>query len=153
MTLAYTIYTDDLPEDIGGRANAFIVRIKTKYKDDVGIHNHEYTHVNQFWIASILSCAAIALVVYALNLDYPFDHSFIYPYILAGFATHSLLYKFVRPYRLYAEAQAYAAQAVPFPPAIPSKDQMNLMAWRLALPLYDLNITQRQAYDEILNHR
>jgi hypothetical protein len=43
------IYTDNVPKDSAGCANAFIVRIKPAYKDDIGLEMHEATHVRQFW--------------------------------------------------------------------------------------------------------
>ena len=42
-------YTDDMPGNVGGYAKAWFIRIRPKYKDDKGIHNHELTHVSQFW--------------------------------------------------------------------------------------------------------
>lgn len=46
---ALIFYTDNLPEGVGGCANAFVVRIKTKYREDMGILNHELCHVWQWW--------------------------------------------------------------------------------------------------------
>lgn len=145
MNLAYTIYTDNLPENVGGCANAFIVRIKPKYKNDVGIHKHEYTHVVQFWRASVISCLVIGIICYLFHLQFF--------YIIASFAIHSILYTIFRPYRMYAEAQAYANQAMPFHPEKASDDQLKLMAWRLSLPQYDLCITSDHALVIINQYR
>ena len=41
--------TDDMPANVGGYARAWLIRIRPRYKDDKGIHNHELTHVSQFW--------------------------------------------------------------------------------------------------------
>lgn len=60
------------------------------------------------------------------------------------FGIHSFLYKFNRKYRLWSEAKAYAKQVKP------SLTDLDLMAYRLALPVYDLDITQDQAKSEIL---
>ena len=46
---AFVIYTSDLPENKGGVANGFIVRIKPKYKLDNGILQHELVHVKQWY--------------------------------------------------------------------------------------------------------
>jgi hypothetical protein len=46
---AFVIYTSDLPENKGGVANGFIVRIKPKYKSDNGILQHELTHIKQWY--------------------------------------------------------------------------------------------------------
>jgi hypothetical protein len=48
--MIYSIrYTDDMPKDTGGYARAWLIRIRPRYKDDKGIHNHELCHVAQFW--------------------------------------------------------------------------------------------------------
>ncbi len=43
------IYTDDLPERVGGVASGPIVRIRPRYEKDEGIHRHELAHVELFW--------------------------------------------------------------------------------------------------------
>ena len=45
----FIFYTKNLPENIGGCTNAFIIRIKPKYKNDLGIHKHEIYHVKQWY--------------------------------------------------------------------------------------------------------
>ena len=47
---ALIVYTDDLPERVGGWANGPYVRICPKYRNDVGIHKHELSHVEVFWL-------------------------------------------------------------------------------------------------------
>ena len=42
-------YTDKLPEGFAGCANAFVVRIRPAYKDDVGLGVHEAQHILQWW--------------------------------------------------------------------------------------------------------
>lgn len=52
------VYTDDLPPWVGGRCNyplfpyfglgTCIVEIRPKYKDDIGLLNHELKHVEQY---------------------------------------------------------------------------------------------------------
>jgi beta-lactamase regulating signal transducer with metallopeptidase domain len=46
---ALIFYTDKLPNNIGGRANAFVIRIKEKYINDKGILAHELCHVKQWY--------------------------------------------------------------------------------------------------------
>lgn len=46
---ALVFYTKYLPENKGGVANGFIIRINPKYKIDYGILNHELTHVKQWY--------------------------------------------------------------------------------------------------------
>ncbi len=45
-----TVYTDRLPDGVGGCANGPLIRIRPKYREDVGIHEHELEHVRQWWI-------------------------------------------------------------------------------------------------------
>jgi hypothetical protein len=42
-------YTDWIKENKGGSTNAFVIRIRPKYKHDAGIYEHELTHVKQWW--------------------------------------------------------------------------------------------------------
>ena len=42
-------YTDKLPPDVGGRANGPFIRIKKKWKGDIGLLEHEKCHVRQWW--------------------------------------------------------------------------------------------------------
>jgi hypothetical protein len=60
---ALIFYTDNLPEDVGGRTNAFVVRIRPKYQGDVGIHKHELEHVKQNWCGLLLVSALLYLFV------------------------------------------------------------------------------------------
>jgi len=46
---ALVIFTDRLPDDVGGQARGPVVFIKTKYTNDVGLLMHELTHVAQWW--------------------------------------------------------------------------------------------------------
>jgi hypothetical protein len=62
------------------------------------------------------------------------------PVAIAGIGLHSLLYFFVRSYRL--EAEAYAAQ-------VKSGADLDNMAIDLVDPSYKLNITKEQAKEEI----
>ena len=58
-----TIYTDKLPTDVGGCTNGPVVRIRTKYRNDAGIHAHEYEHVWQWWMGVLIGVlAALALI-------------------------------------------------------------------------------------------
>ena len=42
-------YTDNLPENSNGCANAFIIRIRPSCKGDEGLLAHERVHVSQWW--------------------------------------------------------------------------------------------------------
>jgi hypothetical protein len=134
-----TIYTDNLPPNVGGTAQGFLVKIRPKYKDDVGIHNHEYKHVNQWYKALAVWVAIIALLTIATYDDLGYA---IAPLSIAGIGLHGLLYLFVRSYRLEAEAQAYAEQ-------VKAGANLDDMANDLAGDSYKLGITQEQAKEEI----
>ena len=43
-------YTDDVPEGTGGYARYWFIRLRPKYKDDLGILRHEEEHVRQFYV-------------------------------------------------------------------------------------------------------
>jgi hypothetical protein len=134
-----TIYTDDLPPNVNGRTNAFVVRIRSACKDDVGVHNHEYTHVKQWYkvLAVWLSFSALLVAGTYDSIGYS-----LAPVAVAGIGIHSLLYLFVRSYRLEAEAQAYAAQ-------VEAGANLDDMASDLADDSYKLDITKEQAKTEI----
>jgi len=133
-----TIYTDNLPEDVGGDARLFIVRIKNKYRDDAGIHRHEYTHVNQFWAMLILFITLVCLTVYICD----YDQSYL-ALSLFGISFHALLYITIKDYRLYCEASAYAAQTMP------DKSDLDVMARRLTSYRYNLGLSVSDAKWEI----
>jgi hypothetical protein len=42
-------YTDDIPTGFAGIAVAWFVRIRPAYRDDIGLREHEFVHVAQFW--------------------------------------------------------------------------------------------------------
>lgn len=68
------------------------------------------------------------------------------------FVVHALLYLFVRRYRQWAEARAYGVQ-MNFPDRNGEHLSLDLAAYRLALPCYDLGITQDEARAAIVSAR
>lgn len=104
-------YTDNMPDTSAGLTKGPIIRIRPAYKNDVGIHRHEYEHVRQWYVTLF---------------------------------THSILYKFSRKYRMWSEAKAFAKQL--------ENNNIDAMAERMSRPMYDLNITQTQAREEIEKH-
>lgn len=106
-----TFYTDNLPANFGGCANAFVVRIRPKYRDDAGIHAHEYEHVRQWYVGVALGALAACL----MNLI-PSAWAALWPLALsAGCALHPLAYLLLPRYRLWAEAAAYRIQLRHYP--------------------------------------
>jgi len=52
---AFISYTDNLPKGIGGQAKFCFIKIRPRYKDDIGLLNHELIHVKQFYRLPILN--------------------------------------------------------------------------------------------------
>ena len=140
MTMHLTIYTDNLPDNVGGCANACVVRIRTKYRNDAGIHAHEYEHVRQWWMGVLIGVlAALAMI----GLPVPAKCSEWWPVALtAGCALHPLAYLLPR-YRLWAEARAYRIQLRHYP-----DDRSRLFAGFIA-SRYGLEITPGDALEAI----
>lgn len=136
MTLpSITIYTDNLPPDVGGCANGPVVRIKTKYRDDAGIHAHEAEHVRQWWMGVVIGGLA-ALAMSSMSSEW----SGYWPLALsAGCALHPLAYGLLPRYRLLAEARAYRIQASCYP-----DDRARLFAGFLA-SRYGLTVSVDEA--------
>jgi Flp pilus assembly protein TadB len=124
-------YTDKMPDNVGGYARWFYIAIRPKYKDDKGIHAHELEHVRQWWVLTIVGAALIAGACHILG------HPYIYAAL--GTAIHPLLYKFVRPYRQWAEVQAFKEQLKHHEPSYVTN-----LARRLSRG-YGLKITVEQA--------
>jgi len=51
---AFISYVDKLPKEKGGKAKFCFIKILKKYKDDIGLLNHELTHVRQFYRLSVI---------------------------------------------------------------------------------------------------
>jgi hypothetical protein len=137
MKLPHIIfYTNNLPINFGGVAQAFFIRIRPKYKDDKGLYEHEYTHVKQWyrWLTIWLTAFSFAYFGGVV----PFEYT---PLAFFGVGIHGLLYLLVPTYKLEAESEAYAAQ-------VKHGADLDAMAYHLAT-WYGLNITQAQAKAEI----
>ena len=84
-----------------GSAYTCFVRINPKYKNDKGLHAHEFEHVRQ-WYQSLVFLIPLQI---ALCL-YDFNFIVFSPLFLM---THNILYKF-KKYRLYCEIRAFKKQ-------------------------------------------
>lgn len=132
-----TLYTDDLPANVGGCANAFFVRIRPKYRDDVGIHKHELEHVEQWYDCVLIGVLGALFLSYLPELS---AWSKMWPFALsAGCALHPLAYMLLPRYRLWAEARAYRIQASCYP-----DDRTRLFAGFIAKN-YSLNVSIDEA--------
>lgn len=133
-----TIYTDNLPANFAGTAQAFVVKIRPKYKDDKGLHEHEYTHVKQWYKWLFLWLLFTALLVLG---TYEHLGLTLAPLAIAGVGVHGLLYLLVPSYKFHAEAEAYAVQ-------VKNGADIDKMAYHLAT-WYGLGITQAEAKEKI----
>ena len=64
----------------------------------------------------------------------------------ASLFTHGIWYTLVRRYRAWAEAKAYAVQVRL------DRSDLDEMAYRMALPVYDLHMTQEECRAAIEKH-
>jgi hypothetical protein len=111
MLTSLTIYTDKLPPDVGGCANGPVVRIRTKYRADTGIHAHEAEHVRQWWMGVLIGALAALTILLT-----PTIWSAWWPLVaLSGIGLHPLAYLLLPRYRLWAEARAYRIQLKHYP--------------------------------------
>lgn len=103
MKYYFIKFTESVSEGFGGEACGPFIRLRPKYSNDQGLLEHEKTHVRQWYVATIIT----ALVVVGLG-------ALIAPLLTAliGVApfSHSLLYKYARPYRQWCEVRAYRKQ-------------------------------------------
>lgn len=132
MRYPFIIYTDRLPAEFAGCANAFVIRIRPKYKDDEGIYRHELKHVKQ-WFGGMVMGAIVAVAFYQIS-----DIAAL-TMLGYGLCQHSLLYLVSPDYRLEAEAEAYAKQAQYY-----QDDRRGLFAEFIATS-YGLDITKNDA--------
>ena len=96
-------WTNNLANGFGGTAQGPIIKIRSKYKDDAGLLEHEKTHVRQWYAVltiGLLLCTLLTLLV----------SPSLWPLYGLAPSLHPLLYKFVRPYRRWCEVQAYRKQ-------------------------------------------
>ncbi len=130
-----TIYTDRFMADwVGARAIMFLVLIRPKYKDDKGIHAHEYTHVKQWYRWGGLWALLVTIALFI----FPDSVQVIVPFYALSICLFPLMYVVIPSFRLEAEAEAYAAQ-------VNAGADINDMAHRLASPNYKLDISDEEA--------
>jgi len=130
--ISYAHYTDNLPANVGGRTTGPIVRIKPEYRDDKGIHAHELVHVKQWYTGLAIGLVAAALM-YSNGIDgWPLV-------ILLGAMAHPLATAY-KPYKFWAEVQAYKEQAKHYP------DDRRLQFASFIANNYGLSVTTEQAY-------
>jgi hypothetical protein len=111
----------------------FIIAIKPSHKGDVGLVQHELTHVKQ-WAALTLATGVVLGLIYM-------------PLILCAPSIHAALYRFVRRYRGWCEAQAFGQQTKFYP-----DDRAVKFAGYLSRN-YNLDITFAAALEHIQKSR
>ncbi|MDY7581180.1 hypothetical protein [Pseudomonas sp. CCI3.1] len=96
-------YAKELPNGFGGTAQGPLIKILPKYKDDIGLLEHEKVHVRQWyaWLALGLLIGTLLTLLVSPSL---------WPLFGLAPLLHQLLYKFTRPYRRWCEVQAYRKQ-------------------------------------------
>ncbi len=145
---ALVIFTDRvLGPRAGGDTRAFVVFIRPKYRDDVGMRMHELEHVRQWWCATALGlvAGAAAAALSTLLLWW----GWLGCGALLGGIAHELLYYTVRRYRMWAEVRAYREQ-MRYPDRHGELLTLDGAAARLAdEELYHLGITIDQARDAL----
>jgi hypothetical protein len=96
-------YAEQLPNGFGGTAQGPLIKILPKYKKDVGLIEHEKTHVRQWYAVTALGILFFAMLTLFVSAD-------LWPAFGLAPCLHPLLYRFVRPYRRWSEVQAYRKQ-------------------------------------------
>lgn len=141
MLPSKTIYTDNLPADVGGCANGPVIRIRNKYRNDTGIHAHEAEHVRQWYVGMLIGALAAAALALLPQLA---AWSEWWPVALtSSIGLHPLAYWLLPSYRLWAEARAYRIQLQHYP-----DDRSRLFAEFIATR-YGLKISAEQALEAL----
>ena len=134
MKLPHIVNYNTRPK-MGGEANLFVVNIRPEYKNDVGLHVHEYTHVVQWYI-----CLALTLLLALISLLSPATTPLSILLAIISPATHSLLYSLVPKYRLKCEVSAYRKQLARYP-----TNTSNEFAIEALTTKYNLKISREEA--------
>ena len=139
---AIVFYTDKLPEGTGGCANAFIVRIRPKYRDtDEGIHEHELYHVKSFFAETFISLIVLAALSFLILPDPPWTWAAL-PFCLCA---HSIIY-LIPKFRELEETAAYKTQ-LRYPPAIDDRAYYSSLYAKFISEDYGLKISQEEALE------
>lgn len=102
-----------------------IIKMNKKFKNDKGLHDHEYEHVIQYCIMFALFSVPLFLLV----------NWFVA--LLAGAMAHDVLYTVLKPYRKFCEVRAFKKQ-------LKHGGDINFAA-KVLSENYKLGITQEEA--------
>ena len=92
-----------LPNGFGGTAQGPLIKLLPKYQHDVGLLEHEKTHVRQWYAVLGLGLLLCTLLTLLVSID-------LWPLYGLSLILHQLIYKLVRPYRRWCEVRAYRKQ-------------------------------------------
>ena len=136
-------YTDKfIPERFAALNFGPVSFIRPKYKDDVGLYEHEAAHFEQ-WIRFFVLSPIFSALLLLFGHETPY---WIHLAILVFFASlHGVLYVVFQEYRLYSEVEAYKEQMKAYP-----DDRSNKFAEYLSTK-YDLDLTKDEALKELIN--
>lgn len=130
------IYTDKLPDNVGGRTTMFTVRIKPKYKDDMGILKHEEIHIGQYW--------TITLALLLLSGIGGCFRPLVWLTAIFCPMVEPILCQLSAPYRQWKEVKAYREQ-LKWPPATDSTEYYSVLYSVFLSQNYNLKITIKEA--------
>ena len=121
----------------GGESNLLFVRINPKYKDDDGLHAHEYEHVLQWYKMTFI----LAVLLLGASVIYSEQLLVAAPFIIT---VHGLAYTFIKDYRQYCEVRAFKEQLKHSP------NDLDFFADYLATS-YNLKLTTEEARKLLVN--
>jgi hypothetical protein len=100
----FTKYTDKVAV---GDSFLAVIRINPKYKDNAGLHAHEYQHIKQWYSATFSS---FVLYIIAASFLPPLGVAVHVASLVSCLYVNGTLYKISSKYRLVMEVAAYAEQ-------------------------------------------
>lgn len=111
MRYYFLKFTDDIKDGFGGYAKGPFIRMRPKYRYDLGLLEHEKVHVRQWYSKLAIGLVVAGLVLAAGLVQGLPDLVMIAAGIAAGSpGYHGLLYVTLRKYRLACEVSAYRTQ-------------------------------------------
>lgn len=135
MSYPFAIVKYNDKPSMAGEANYFFMHIKPNYKDDVGLHVHEYGHVKQWWAWMVVfALLAVASYCYVPSLPLALAIAF------QGIFAHNVLYSIVRPYAKWCEVSCYRKQVGCYP-----KGTSIEFAIRALMDKYKFKMTREEA--------
>ena len=88
--------------DEGGHQKGILVTIDPKYRNDAGLHAHEYRHVSHFYICAIIAMLLVWFLIPEWDI-----RAIALP--IAAFSYHILMMTFLT-FRMWAEIDCYRIQ-------------------------------------------